>query len=126
MKIVKFLILNENHFLLLQMASFDKNINLFCLVFPTLELLCFSYNRHNRSLLFLSNMTHRSFNFFFYFSLPLSPSLYIYIHIYGNLRIILETTFRHLSFSSLIMTSSNIEIQGLLAVKFYSFTLEID
>ena len=45
--------------------------------------------------------------------------IYIYIHIYiyiymvfkiKNLKVILETTFRHLSFSSFIMTSSNIYI----------------
>ena len=45
---------------------------------------------------------------------------------YGNLKVILETTFRHLSFSSFISTSSSIYIQGFLAVKFYCFALEID
>ena len=34
--------------------------------------------------------------------------------------------FRHLSFSSVILTSSNTYIQGSLAVKFYSFAIEID
>ena len=47
---------------------------------------------------------------------------------YGNLKVIFETatTFRHLPFPSFIMTSSNIRIQGLLAVKFYNFALEIN
>ena len=45
---------------------------------------------------------------------------------YGDLKVILETTFRHFSSSSFILTSSNIYIQGLLSVKFYSFALEID
>ena len=45
---------------------------------------------------------------------------------YGNLKVIFETTFRHLSFSSFTLTSYNIYIQSLLAVKFYNFALEID
>ena len=32
----------------------------------------------------------------------------IHFSSYGNLKVILETTFRHLSFSSFIMTTSNI------------------
>ena len=44
--------------------------------------------------------------------------LYIYIYYiyaflsYGNLEVIFETTFQHLSFSNFISTSSNIYIQG--------------
>ena len=50
----------------------------------------------------------------------------IHVSSYGNLKVIFETTFRQFSFSSFKLTSSNIYIQGLLAVKFYSFALEID
>ena len=64
--------------------------------------------------------------------------IYIYIYIYsshinlipihfssyGNLKVVFETTFRHLSFSSFILTSSNVYTQSSLAVKFYSFEID--
>ena len=50
----------------------------------------------------------------------------IHFSSYGDLNIILETTFRHLPFSSFILISSITCIQGLLAAKFYSCALEID
>ena len=38
---------------------------------------------------------------------------YIYAFLsYGNLEVVFETTFQHLSFSNFISTSSNIYIQG--------------
>ena len=48
----------------------------------------------------------------------------IHFSSYGNLKVILETTFRHLPFSSFILTSSI--TSSIFAVKFYSFALEID
>ena len=52
--------------------------------------------------------------------------IFIFIFLWGNLKVIFETAFRHLSFSSFILTSSNIYIQGFLTVKFCSFAFEID
>ena len=49
----------------------------------------------------------------------------IHFSSYGNLKVILEATFEHLSFSSLILTSSNIWIQGLLAVNFTVLLLKL-
>ena len=45
----------------------------------------------------------------------------IHFSSYGNLKVIFETTFRHLSFSSFILTSYNMYIQSLFIVKFYNF-----
>ena len=50
----------------------------------------------------------------------------IHFSSYGDLNIILETTFQHLPFSSFILISSITCIQGLLTVKFYSCALETD
>ena len=50
---------------------------------------------------------------------------HIHFSSYGNLKVIFETTFRELSFSSFILTSYNIYIQSLFAVKFYNSRLKL-
>ena len=42
----------------------------------------------------------------------------VYFSSYGNLKVIFETTFRHLSFSSFTLTSYSVYIQSLSVVKF--------